>query len=68
MSIADIQKHRAKQFNKWLDKKKWSAMDFALIAGVSYNTVIKWKQGRRPTGFTRRVLKKEHPDCPIFKD
>lgn len=55
-------------FSRWLGVKKLTVEEFALRAGVSYNTAQKWKiLDRKPRRFARETLRIKFPDCPIFK-
>lgn len=59
----------SKRFSKWLTESKMTTEQFARSAGVSYNTVTKWRSGKsvNPRQFTKDILGLKFPACPLFK-
>ncbi len=59
---------KLRTFDLWLKKRGQTSEAFALEAGISYNTVVKWRNGVRPHNFARQALAPKFPDCPLFAD
>jgi DNA-binding transcriptional regulator YiaG len=56
----------AATFAAYLAKEKMTTEQFSQASGVSYNTVLKWRYGRKPRRFVRETLRAKFPKCPLF--
>ena len=59
-------KQAEQTFTAWLIAQKMTSEDFSRVSGVSYHTVQKWRQGRKPKRFFRETLRAKFPKCPLF--
>ncbi len=57
------------KFKKWMDRKGYTIMSFAVRHGLDYNTVSKWMGGDRiPRKPYQDIIKQNDPDCPLIED
>jgi len=53
-------------FVAWLTRKNMTTEAFAQQAGISLNTVNRWRGGVMPNNVCKVLGRQKFPDCPLF--
>jgi hypothetical protein len=63
-------KNRGEEFTSWLVRNGLIPETFAQACNppMRLGTVYKWTNGAVPRPFTKSILAKQWPDCPLFNN